>query len=296
MHLIRTRVAAPSANVVRRIPINYAGTFTYVDRLFHVGRPSSGCPSAHSSSSLSSSDPEWSIITRPDSITMTTTMSILRVCDCQLYSRVELILINCCAGQARRMLRDEFTHPARRAERRPPLLSDRGERQGIRFILRHPHRQRYAPLCSLSLYCGTPVSSDINCHHPAAFFIIMQATSFFFSFSSLTSPRCASDTALCERIVLIRIHLWTESVTFVHFCNFSLFLFTEPVSMATVIAVVIACLFLILVVTLCLLYAYRSERCCFDRKFPFFPLCVCDGGIHFHACRTLSPSIPRSAP
>ncbi|XP_046443757.1 kin of IRRE-like protein 1 isoform X2 [Daphnia pulex] len=40
----------------------------------------------------------------------------------------------------------------------------------------------------------------------------------------------------------------------------------EPVSMATVIAVVIACLFLIIVVTLCLLYAYRSERCCFDRK------------------------------
>ncbi|KAI9551848.1 hypothetical protein GHT06_022184 [Daphnia sinensis] len=39
----------------------------------------------------------------------------------------------------------------------------------------------------------------------------------------------------------------------------------EPVSMATVIAVVIACLFLIIVVTLCLLYAYRSERCCFDR-------------------------------
>ena len=37
--------------------------------------------------------------------------------------------------------------------------------------------------------------------------------------------------------------------------------------MATVIAVVIACLFLIIVVTLCLLYAYRSERCCFNRKY-----------------------------
>lgn len=40
--------------------------------------------------------------------------------------------------------------------------------------------------------------------------------------------------------------------------------------MATVIAVVIACLFLIIVVTLCLLYAYRSERCCFDRESIIF--------------------------
>lgn len=55
------------------------------------------------------------------------------------------------AGQAGRMLRDEFTHPARRAERRSPLLSDRGERQGIRFILRHPDRQRYAPKFPVSL-------------------------------------------------------------------------------------------------------------------------------------------------
>jgi len=39
----------------------------------------------------------------------------------------------------------------------------------------------------------------------------------------------------------------------------------EPVPMATVIAVGIACLFVIIVVTLCLLYAYRSERCCFNR-------------------------------
>jgi len=38
----------------------------------------------------------------------------------------------------------------------------------------------------------------------------------------------------------------------------------EPIPMATVIAVGIACLFVIIVVTLCLLYAYRSERCCFN--------------------------------
>lgn len=47
-------------------------------------------------------------------------------------------------GEARRMLRDALTDPARRNERRSPLLSDRGERQGLRYILRHSDCQRYA--------------------------------------------------------------------------------------------------------------------------------------------------------
>lgn len=45
----------------------------------------------------------------------------------------------------------------------------------------------------------------------------------------------------------------------------------EPIPMATVIAVGIACLFVIIVVTLCLLYAYRSERCCFNHHGERFP-------------------------
>ena len=48
------------------------------------------------------------------------------------------------AGEARRMLRDALTYPARRNERRPSLLFDRGERQRLWYILRHSDRQRYA--------------------------------------------------------------------------------------------------------------------------------------------------------
>ena len=61
--------------------------------------------------------------------------------------------------------------------------------------------------------------------------------------------------------------------------------FLEPIPMATVIAVGIACLFVIIVVTLCLLYAYRSERCCFNRKLilEYVDLLILftDSGVHW---------------
>ncbi|KAK2709078.1 kin of IRRE-like protein 2 isoform X2 [Artemia franciscana] len=41
---------------------------------------------------------------------------------------------------------------------------------------------------------------------------------------------------------------------------------TESVSLAAVVGVIVACLMLLILVTLCLLYAFRSERCCFSSK------------------------------
>ena len=55
------------------------------------------------------------------------------------------------AGEARRMLRDALTYPARRNERRPSLLFDRGERQRLGYILRHSDRQRYAATLVISI-------------------------------------------------------------------------------------------------------------------------------------------------
>ena len=124
-------------------------------------------------------------------------------------------------GEARRMLRDTSTNSAGRDERRPSLLSHRGEWQGIGFILRHSDCQRYEPLDAV-------VNAAAHYKLVRLFFIFIYSNQF-------SSP-------------LLR-HVKVE-----------------PVSMATVIAVVIACLFLIIVVTLCLLYAYRSERCCFNRE------------------------------
>ena len=88
------------------------------------------------------------------------------------------------AGEAGRMLRDAPTYPARRNERRPPLLSDRGERQGLGFILRHSDCQRYAAQRCTRLSSSFETSIASGC--PVAFYttrklIIIDPSVFVFS-------------------------------------------------------------------------------------------------------------------
>jgi hypothetical protein len=45
------------------------------------------------------------------------------------------------------------------------------------------------------------------------------------------------------------------------------FVFADPVSMATVIGVIIGCLILLVIVVLIILYAFKAEKWCFSRKF-----------------------------
>lgn len=60
------------------------------------------------------------------------------------------------------MLRDALTYPARRNERRPSLLFDRGERQRLGYVLRHFDRQRYAARLSSSSFAFRFSSSEMN--------------------------------------------------------------------------------------------------------------------------------------
>lgn len=186
------------------------------------------------------------------------------------------------AGEAGRMLRDAFTDPARRNERRPSLLSHRGERQGLGFFLRHFDRQRYATQHGChrhfgNIYWPRPLPMPFFCL-PAPFSSFHPSVTLCTSITSSTSTIAANNnnnnndnSIKCLTLPLFFFFLFFFSCLSalsddVHSTEY---VKVEPVSMATVIAVVIACLFLIIVVTLCLLYAYRSERCCFNRESPF---------------------------
>lgn len=172
----------------------------------------------------------------------------------------------CCrAGQAGRMLRDALTDPARRDERRPPLLSDRGERQGLRRVLRHPHRQRYAFVMHA---CHHPSTHDrrrglvVDRDRGGRRCLALSLPLRLIHSPLVANSRAASLTLALSLSYFRHVGRLGNARRLPRLRNVK----AEPVSMATVIAVVIACLFLIIVVTLCLLYAYRSERCCFNRE------------------------------
>jgi hypothetical protein len=44
------------------------------------------------------------------------------------------------------------------------------------------------------------------------------------------------------------------------------FVFADPVSMATVVGVIVGCLILLVIVVILIVYAFKAEKWCFSRK------------------------------
>lgn len=73
-------------------------------------------------------------------------------------------------------------------------------------------------------------------------------------------------TILRQRTTNFQLLLgWTATLQKL-FAGFD-FVFADPVSMATVIGVIIGCLILLVIVVLIILYSFKAEKWCFSRKF-----------------------------